>query len=298
VSEARPARQATADSRFGATAEGVVKVLGALTGVAAIVYALGVLVVARRLQAAGLPWRDTMAALPRDQVLASGTIELGYSLLGALMILLTGAAFVALAQIVAAWLPRRDPARVLLIGLIVFSLASLVAIPFNAVGLVCLGLLVGLTLWLYVVVRPFATRDELRSLGHDLTGAAGVSRWSQRPLGWMAVLLAAIAVVLSVGRIWSFPDEFEVATATIDEDTPVRDALYIGSGPQYVVLGERGSPGRITLVRSDGVQQLELHDGPSGGSFSRSLISRLGLIGLTSFYPTFRRDPVQRRATG
>jgi hypothetical protein len=277
-------------SRFGATTEAVVKALGALTGAAAIVYALGALVLARRLQAAGLPWRDTVAALPRDQILASGTIELGYSLLGALMIILTGAAFIALTQLASSWLRRDDPAKFLLVGLIIFSLASLIAVPFNAVGLTCLALLVGLTLWLYVVIKPWTTAAELDWLRRDLRGSAK-SGWSHRPLGWIALLLTAIIVVLSVGRIWSFPDNFQIATATLGGGERISGALYIGSSSQSVVLGVRGGPSEVTFLRSENVKRVDLRDGHADNSFSRSLMSRLGLVPLTCFYPTFRHDP-------
>jgi hypothetical protein len=288
VGDEQAARQPRSD-RFGTAVEGVVRALGALTGAAAIVYALGALVMARRLQAAGLPWRDTMAALPRDQILASGTIELGYSLLGALLIILTGVAFVALAQLASMWREDAAPARFLLGGLIVFSLVSLIGVPFNAVGLICLGLLVGLTMWLYAVIRPMTTRQELASLRRDLLGRSPTSDWSRRPTGWVALLLTAIIVVLSVGRIWSFPDGFQLASATVERGSPVRDALYIGSGSQYVVLGALAG-GRVVFLRTDSVQRLDLRDGPAG-AFSRSLSSRVGFVRLTAFYPTFRRDP-------
>jgi hypothetical protein len=287
-----------ATARFGAALEAVVKALGALTGAAAIAYALGGLAVARRLQAAGLSWRDTMSALPRDQILASGTIELGYSLLGALLVLLTGSVFVLIVQTIAA---RRkpdgrarlidQPARVLLAVVTVFLVLSMFAVPFNAVGLICTAVVAGLSLWLYAVLKPLITYDELDAFRRDLLGRPGSRGWSHRPLGWIAFLMASIIVVLSVGRIWSFPQGFQTATVTVDgSKRPVDDLLYIGTGSQYVVLGTQARPRHVIFLRSDSVKRLDLAGGPAA-TFSRSLASRLGLVPLTSFDFTFRTDP-------
>jgi hypothetical protein len=276
--------------RFGAALEAVVKALGALTGAAAIAYALGALVVARSLQASGLSWRDTMSALPREQILASGTIELGYSLLGALLVLVTGSAFLVIVQAVVTRRKPDEPAKVLLAVVIVFLLLSMLAVPFDAVALICLALVAGLSMWLYAVLKPLITYDELVAFRRDLLGRPGSRGWSHRPLGWIAFLLTAIVVVLSVGHIWSFPQGFQVANVRVDGRDAVRDVLYIGTGSQYVVLGTRVRPHRVIFLRSDAVKRLDLRGGPAA-TFSRSLASRLGLVPLTSFDFTFRTDP-------
>ena len=193
-----------ATARFGAALEAVVKALGALTGAAAIAYALGALVVARSLQASGLSWRDTMSALPREQILASGTIELAHSLLGALLVLVTGSAFLVIVQTVATRRKPDEPAKVLLAVVIVFLLLSMPAVPFDPVALICLALVAGLSMWLYAVLKPLITYDELVAFRRDLLGRPSSRGWSHRPLGWIAFLLTAIIVVLSVGHSGRF----------------------------------------------------------------------------------------------
>jgi hypothetical protein len=261
------------------TVEAVAKVLGALTGVAVVVYGLGVLVLVRRLQEADLPWQDTIAALPRDQVLATGTVELGFSLLGAVLVLAVGNVLA-----LSSW----GHARRLLGAVVVFSLLSFLFVPFNFVGLACFVLLVGLTLWLYLMTARWWEREEPRLLLRDLLGSSQESAWSKRPMVGVSLLLAAIVVVVAVGRIWSFPANFDIATVSVDGTTSDRDALYIGSSTESVVLGSQESVGEVSLLQTSSGTRIDLRDNTEAEPYSRSLSSRLGLVPLTCFFPTCR----------
>lgn len=264
------------------TVENVAKVLGALTGIAVVAYGLGVLVLVRRLQVAGLPSHDTIAALPRDQLLASGTLELGYSALGALMAVALG----NLIFLISNW-----DHRILLAAVVASSLLSFLFVPFNLLGLACLGLLVLLMLWLYLLTKRWWALDERKSFVRDLLGLSDHPDWSKRPMARASLLLAVIAVVLAVGRIWSFPANFDVATVTAHESVVERNALYVGSGAESVVLGNPGPPGRVTFLRPSSVTRIDLRDNTQEESYPKSLSSRLGFLPVTCFFPTCRLDP-------
>jgi hypothetical protein len=104
----------------------------------------------------------------------------------------------------------------------------------------------------------------------------------------VSLLLAAIVVVVAVGRIWSFPANFDFATVSVEGTTSDRDALYIGSGSESVVIGNSRPPGEVSVLRTSSGTRIDLRDNTQEEPYSRSLISRLGIVSLTCFYPTCR----------
>ena len=201
------------------------------------------------------------------------------------MIWVTGALFVAIAG---------GRSRRLLVGLASFALLSVVGVPFSLVGMTCLVVLIALQVWVFLVIRPWTTGDEFHLLIHDLGGSNQASGWSQRPILLVLLISVAFTVVLSIGRIWSFPDPFPIATVAARGVTLPKSMYYVGSNGQTLVLGvpeTKTGNGRIFVLRADTVIRMELGGESAPGPFPRSLISRAGIVPLTSFYPIFRQDP-------
>jgi hypothetical protein len=188
--DAALSRQGSGDA-LGVTVESLTKVLGALSGAAGVAYALGALVLARRLQVADLPWREGVATLPKDQVLAAGTVEAGYSLLGALLILLTALMLVWLSSTrPLAWLSSKRP--LLWLGstgtlgflLCLVAVVSVLLVPFNVFGMLCLALVLILTYWLYRLHQPWASpRAGQQVLGPCPVGRGAAAVLSARSRG-------------------------------------------------------------------------------------------------------------------
>jgi hypothetical protein len=262
-------------------AESVTKLLGALTGAAAVAYGLGAFAIARRLQVADLSWGDTIAALPKDQVLAAGTVELAYTLLGAVFLGATAMFLFVVSGGRRSWLAG---------GLAIFCLGSFAVVPLNPVGIASVVALAGLATWGYFVAEPWTTHAERERLWSDLKGGRP-SSWSQRPVGLTMLILTTVTIIATLGRAWSFPDNFEVAHATSADRRTNATGLFIGAGSQSVVLGVRGEPRRIVLLRSESVDRLDLQPNPVKARFARSLVSRAGILPYTIFFPTFRHDP-------
>lgn len=291
--ETRPGSGAfSAITSIGGLFESWGRVVAGVAGLGGLAYLIALVVMVIRLKDAGLPSVEVVAALPRDQLLVLGIIEL---------IITAGVAAVLIGLAILAsrlrglpdaqseqprrrtYKTERAVARWTVIGLMV---ASLLVVPISVPGLLWAAALVALLVYLVLLPNP--------------------------PL-WQTLTVAVVAgLTLTLTRQLEFPSPFARATIAIKVDAATMDersgesgaapisGSYLGSTSSEVLIGvKREQTGRLERLLGEGlrsslvtvprsrIEQVVLQPAPAPPEPSASIAKLIG-VPIVCLFPKCR----------
>jgi hypothetical protein len=267
--EARPGSGAfSAITSVGGLFESWGRVVAGVASLGGLAYLIALVVMVIRLNDAGLPSVEVVSALPRDQLLVLGIVELIVTV--AVASVLVGLAILASRLKSKAQSEREQPrrrtiktelamARWTVIGLMV---ASLLVVPISVPGLLWAAALIALLVYLVLLPNP--------------------------PLWQILLVAVAAGLTLTLTRQLEFPSPFAGATVTIKVDSAPSEPIsgsYLGSTSSEVLLGVK--PSRLVMVPRSRIEQVVLEPAPDPRKPSDSIAELIGLP-LTCLFPKCR----------